>query len=161
MAPTWASPVGWGTCLPFSQACPEVAVTSPSRIRSVVVLPAPFGPRKPNTWPASTVRSSPASAVVPRYLLVSPRHSMTAVTPASALRLDAPRPGALPSPDATLGGSYAGVVSTGTSSVSSSRRGRRQVVDPAQPRWLVTAGRRGERRGGGGPQRRGAVSGVP
>src|SRR5215475_13592016 len=146
MAPTWASPVGSGTCLPFSQARPEVAVTSPSRIRSVVVLPAPFGPRKPNTWPASTVRSSPASAVVPRYLLVSPRHSMTAVTPASALRLDAPRPGALPSPDANAR--------------QEPRRCRQHrdefgLVFSARPasgggpgaaRWLVTAGRRGERR---------------
>src|SRR5438876_4259571 len=30
--------------------------------RSVVVLPAPFGPRKPNTSPSRTSRSSPSTA---------------------------------------------------------------------------------------------------
>ena len=29
------------------EAVPEVAETSPSRMRRLVVLPAPFGPRKP------------------------------------------------------------------------------------------------------------------
>src|SRR5215831_13164368 len=109
MAPTSASPSGSGTRFPFSQACPEVAETSPSRIRSVVVFPAPFGPRKPNTWPASTARSSPARAVVPRYLLVSSRHSMAAVIP----------PPLFSHRTSTLGGIFVGVVSTGTSSASS------------------------------------------
>src|SRR5262249_33225040 len=73
------------------------------------VFPAPFGPRKPNTWPASTARSSPARAVVPRYLLVSSRHSMAAVIP----------PPLFSHRTSTLGGIFVGVVSTGTSSASS------------------------------------------
>src|SRR5215469_9830042 len=52
-------------------------------MRSVVVLPAPFGPRKPKTCPGSTVRSSPSSAVTPRYRLVRPAHLITPVMPAS------------------------------------------------------------------------------
>ena len=35
-------------------ALPEDAVRYPARIRIVVDLPAPFGPRKPTTWPLST-----------------------------------------------------------------------------------------------------------
>ena len=51
--------------------------TRPNRHRIVVVLPAPFGPRKPNTPPAGTSRSRPATATaVPdleRYSLRRPR----------------------------------------------------------------------------------------
>jgi hypothetical protein len=31
-------------------------------IRIAVVLPAPFGPTKPNIWPAPTVNETPSSA---------------------------------------------------------------------------------------------------
>ena len=37
--------------------CPRVGVIRPSAMRSVVVLPAPLGPRKPYTSPVRTFRS--------------------------------------------------------------------------------------------------------
>src|ERR1700740_533008 len=43
-------------------APPSVGVTRLSIIRSVVVLPEPFGPRKPVTRPGSTVNDSPSTA---------------------------------------------------------------------------------------------------
>ena len=41
---------------------PLVGCSSPASILSVVVLPAPFGPRKPTTSPRSTVKLTPATA---------------------------------------------------------------------------------------------------
>ena len=41
---------------------PELGWARPSRHRIVVVLPDPFGPRKPNTPPAGTDRSRPSTA---------------------------------------------------------------------------------------------------
>ena len=46
------------------RARPAVAVSRPRIIRIVVDLPAPFGPRKPVTWPAETVRSRASTARV-------------------------------------------------------------------------------------------------
>ena len=48
--------------LPLTVALPADGRSSPMTIRMVVDLPAPFGPRKPVTFPASTskVRSSTA-----------------------------------------------------------------------------------------------------
>ena len=43
-------------------AFPVVGWTRPSTIRSVVVLPAPLGPRKPVTEPGSTVKLSRSTA---------------------------------------------------------------------------------------------------
>jgi hypothetical protein len=36
----------------------------------VVDLPAPFGPRKPVTWPGRTVKLMPSTAVFGPYVLV-------------------------------------------------------------------------------------------
>src|SRR6266540_693037 len=44
-------------------ALPASGVTSPSSIRSVVVLPAPFGPRNPVIDPWSTVKLRSSTAV--------------------------------------------------------------------------------------------------
>ena len=41
---------------------PEVALASVQRILIVVVLPAPFGPRKPNVSPTVTSKSIPRTA---------------------------------------------------------------------------------------------------
>ena len=41
---------------------PAVGRSSVVSIRSVVVLPAPLGPRKPTTSPSSTLRSTPSTA---------------------------------------------------------------------------------------------------
>ena len=56
-------------CWPNSAVLPAVADTSPSTQRMVVVLPEPFGPRKPNTPPSGTERSSPSTATVRRLPL--------------------------------------------------------------------------------------------
>ena len=43
---------------------PDVGRSSPMIMRMVVDFPAPFGPRKPVTRPASTVKLTPATAVL-------------------------------------------------------------------------------------------------
>src|SRR5450755_3477094 len=62
---------------PATRAVPDVALASVQRILIVVVLPAPFGPRKPKVSPAATVKSIPRTASTSPYLLVSPDTSMT------------------------------------------------------------------------------------
>src|SRR4249920_3630882 len=42
-------------------------------MRMSVVLPAPFGPRRPKTMPSGTSRSTPARAVVDPNRLTTPR----------------------------------------------------------------------------------------
>src|SRR5688500_7094494 len=44
-------------------------------IRIVVVLPAPFGPRKPKHWRSATSKSMPRTAVTSPYRLTRPRAS--------------------------------------------------------------------------------------
>src|SRR5881392_3024580 len=48
--------IGSRTSTPNKYAAPLVAFTNPSSTFIVVVFPAPFGPRKPNTSPACTLR---------------------------------------------------------------------------------------------------------
>src|SRR2546426_172855 len=51
-------------------ASPEVGRSWPVRIRSIVVLPAPFGPNKPKHSPGSTAKSIPFNAsTVPKRLV--------------------------------------------------------------------------------------------
>ena len=56
--------------------CPAVMVIKVVSIRTVVDLPAPFGPRKPNTSPGRTSRSTPRTASTsppePLYVFTSP-----------------------------------------------------------------------------------------
>ena len=47
---------------PFQSICPASAPSTPRAIRIVVVLPAPFAPRKPKTSPLGTSKVSPSSA---------------------------------------------------------------------------------------------------
>src|SRR5688500_3046042 len=47
---------------PSTVAVPDVGSSSVASMRMVVVLPAPFGPRIPNTSPVSTRRSMPSTA---------------------------------------------------------------------------------------------------
>ena len=42
----------------------------------VVVLPAPFGPRKPVTLPGATLNDRLLTAILSPYLLLSPRTSI-------------------------------------------------------------------------------------
>ncbi len=51
------------TGAPLTVTVPDVGRSSPMIMRMVVDLPAPFGPRKPVTRPASTVKLTPATAV--------------------------------------------------------------------------------------------------
>ena len=52
----------WSACLttskPATVARPASGLSSVARMRTVVVLPAPFGPSRPRTVPSATVRSS-------------------------------------------------------------------------------------------------------
>src|SRR6185312_1444647 len=73
--------------------------------RMVVVLPAPFGPRKPVTLPGSTSNDRSLTAVTSPYRLVRPRTWiiglwLTGIVPSSSpLRADGvglPPPGAQP-----------------------------------------------------------------
>ena len=50
---------------PKTSARPPVGRMNPSSVRMVVVLPAPFGPRKPKTSPGKTSRST---SLMPRFL---------------------------------------------------------------------------------------------
>src|SRR5687768_10433586 len=50
---------------------PAVGRRMPAIMRSVVVFPAPLGPRKPKSWPDGTSRSSASTAVNEPYFLVS------------------------------------------------------------------------------------------
>ena len=62
--------------VPWTVAVPAVGFTSPSSIRSVVVFPAPFGPRKPTTRPSSTVNDRSSTATILPKCLVSPETSI-------------------------------------------------------------------------------------
>ena len=56
--------------------CPRWSTTSPSRMRRVVVLPEPLGPRKPVTRPAATSKVRSSTARTGPKCLDSPRTSM-------------------------------------------------------------------------------------
>src|SRR5919197_3642933 len=53
---------------PRTRASPLVGWSSPESIFSVVVLPAPFGPRKPTTSPGSISNAIPSTARTSRHL---------------------------------------------------------------------------------------------
>src|SRR5919204_91320 len=50
------------TSWPATRAAPPVGLASVQSMLIVVVLPAPLGPRKPNTSPAETSKLTPATA---------------------------------------------------------------------------------------------------
>src|ERR1700722_12727197 len=50
----------------------------------VVVLPAPFGPRKPVTFPGVTLNDRSLTAIFSPYLLLSPRTSIIANVPSGS-----------------------------------------------------------------------------
>src|SRR6266851_2149424 len=54
---------------PATRAVPPLGGISVASIRSVVVLPAPFGPRKPKISPRRTLRSTPTTASTTRLRL--------------------------------------------------------------------------------------------
>src|SRR5215208_5855969 len=81
------------------RALPCDGFSSPASMRSVVVLPAPFGPRKPKISPRSTRKLRPSTAGTPPNVRVSASTSIAASS-RIAPRTHA-RP-ATPSPSATL-----------------------------------------------------------
>jgi hypothetical protein len=59
-------------------AVPLVGCARPRIIRSVVVLPAPFGPRNPVTIPGSTSKLTPSTALTAPKRFRSERTSIVA-----------------------------------------------------------------------------------
>src|SRR5215470_17033634 len=64
---------------PTTEPLPAVGRTSPVSILIVVVFPAPFGPRKPNTSPRRTLNVTASTAVKAAYCRVRPETSTAAV----------------------------------------------------------------------------------
>src|SRR3954468_11486819 len=60
------------TSKPATRAVPPVGRSRVQRILIVVDLPAPFGPRNPNSSPARTERSMPRTASTSSYLFTRP-----------------------------------------------------------------------------------------
>src|SRR5438874_1424124 len=57
--------------MPSTSTLPPVASVSPSRISTVVVLPAPLGPSRPKHSPRGTSRSRPSTATSSPYFFTS------------------------------------------------------------------------------------------
>src|SRR3954469_13671226 len=71
------------TSIPPTLADPLVGTTRVVSMPTVVVLPAPLGPRRPKISPRPTDRSSPFTAVMPpAKTLVSPSVRMISTAPA-------------------------------------------------------------------------------
>src|SRR5438445_444779 len=70
------------TSMPATRARPSSASRSPSRISTVVVLPAPFGPSKPKISRSLTRNEMPSTATRLPYRLRSP--STTIANPSRA-----------------------------------------------------------------------------
>ena len=75
-----AAPPARGSA-PSTRTCPLVGRIRSSRMRIVVDLPAPLGPRKPYTSPGSTRRSRPSSPRLRPYVFTSCSVRMTASVP--------------------------------------------------------------------------------
>ena len=58
--------------IPATVAEPDVGAMSVPSVRTVVVLPAPFGPRKPNTSPRPTSNETSSKATRSPNRLLSP-----------------------------------------------------------------------------------------
>src|SRR4028118_548657 len=72
--------------MPLTTTVPLVGRERPATMRIVVVLPAPFGPRKPKIAPAAAVRLRRSTAVKSPYLLV---RSWISIIPARGYHLAA------------------------------------------------------------------------
>src|SRR5712692_124626 len=69
------------TSTPLIRARPVSGASRVAKIRTRVVLPAPFGPSRPCTVPAGTLMSTPASALVSPKDLLMPSTSIMAPRP--------------------------------------------------------------------------------
>ena len=61
------------TSMPSTHTCPRSGRNSPVAMRSVVVLPAPFGPTMPKNEPRGTSRLTSATAIFGPNALARPR----------------------------------------------------------------------------------------
>jgi hypothetical protein len=77
---TPASAATDATGLPLTSARPAVGRARPTIILSAVVLPAPFGPRKPVTAPARTANDSSSTAFTGPYRFVKPSTTIGTAT---------------------------------------------------------------------------------
>src|SRR5438105_4218172 len=68
-----SGPVSSDTGIPATSALPALGRTTVDNTRTVVVFPAPLGPRKPNTSPVETSKLTSSSAVLCPNRLVRPR----------------------------------------------------------------------------------------
>ena len=73
--------------MPATTAEPAVGAINVPSVRTVVVLPAPLGPRKPNTSPHPTLNETSARAVRSPKRLVNPS-TVIASSPAAPRRGD-------------------------------------------------------------------------
>src|SRR6187401_2148118 len=78
------------TSNPATRAAPAVGRSSVQRIEIVVVLPAPFGPRNPNSSPGSTENDTPSTAVKSSNRLTRPSTSTAAAALTADVRVAAP-----------------------------------------------------------------------
>src|SRR6185437_15396497 len=80
-SPSWP----WSRCgsRPSTRTAPPSGWRRPVTHSTVVVLPAPFGPRMPKTSPASTVNETSSTATLAPYSLRRPLTSMTGMPLAS------------------------------------------------------------------------------
>src|SRR3954453_14768142 len=101
--PTTAPGLGRSVyAVPSTVAVPALAGTRPVITRIVVVLPAPFGPRKPVTVPGSRAKDTSSTTVRLPYCLVSPLTLIISGPPGFVLmsRTNLPiRPGSPRRPD--------------------------------------------------------------
>ena len=67
------------TSCPATRASPEVGLASVQSMLIVVVLPAPFGPRKPNTSPTATSKFTPRTARTSSKFLTRSRTAIAGV----------------------------------------------------------------------------------
>src|SRR3954447_6104187 len=58
-----ATPFSGNSGIPATLAVPELGVSSVASVRTIVVLPAPFGPRNPNTSPYDTANVTSSTAM--------------------------------------------------------------------------------------------------
>src|SRR5258708_17795244 len=79
----WAAAGARARSWPLMVIRPLVGLSSRAMMRMVVVLPAPFGPRKPWISPGSTERLTPSTAVKEPYVLT---RASTAIMASGRLR---------------------------------------------------------------------------
>jgi len=66
------------------EMCPASGVSRPVSILMVVVFPAPFGPRNPNSSPSGTLKEISSTAVIAPNRFVNP---LTAITSSRSLSI--------------------------------------------------------------------------